>query len=489
MYIEFVATKSEKEHFEDFIKVELYENTNGEIQIDEFRVKLNPNSLKNIFVYKDYEINILRQDVDMYKITIYKPDLSSSDFKFGCELETCLNLDCINPMTENITNLYIKLKDTNDEKYWKELILIYIQKVIVKNASKEFKRLFPWMCVAVRPKNKHFDYIINTSNGIVYDKYDINFNRYITFTRDSSLVCGDSENRFPMNTYSPKKNTIHCEIITPTMDSINNLKVLYDSIVNPLCLNYNPSTSFHVNISFIKPIYFSFGLCDEIIQNYKGFEVMNYRIKEDEEESKYALRLFDTMIENIIYDMGSIMYYGNKKTYRYESQKFLDDGYYRAYINFNEKYSSLYCKSNRLIEFRLFSSDNEMSSLLEYLYQSISLLKDSYENYRNNFNMGFNELQKINLKTGIDFSPLGYYEGPLYSVNPNFPQYRKLSSITDNLIENALINLFNKRHQIFYDINRHKSLYIIRTFKNKQSYDYYISQKSEDIFIIELIKN
>lgn len=493
MHYESIIYKSKNNSFDDFIKVETYKLSNGEIQIDKLPATLNPNSFKNIFVYDGYEFNILKRDENVYKISIYKPELNlsakSNLLKFGCELETCLNLECIEPLTNNIMENFRKLQTTQDKNIWKDLIIIYIQEVIVKYASPKFKELFTKICIAIDPKSNLTSYIIDVYTGIVEKYNEVNYNRYITFTRDSSLVCNDGYKKSIFSKYKYiKENTIHCEIITPTLSSIDELEILYKSIVNPRCLNYNPSTAFHVNLSFIKPVYFSFGLCDEIIKNYKDFEDDNYRIKENKDESKYAPMLFNTMIYNILKNIGTIIYHGEAESYRYNETLFLDEGYYRSYINFNEKYSSLYCKSNRLIEFRLFSSDNEVKNLMEYLRDSITLMKNSYENYRNNFNKSFGEFQDINLKTGIDFSPLEYYEGPLYSEESDFPRYNDINNLSKSSeMILALTQLFAKRRQQFIDINnKDKSKLIIFVSKDENIYTYYLTKLDENNFKIEL---
>ncbi len=488
MYLESFFDIDDKS-FENAVLLEIYSATNGEIQLQKIPATLNPNSLKNIFVKDGYEFNILKVDENRYKLMIYKPELdllpSDNLFKFGCELETCLNLRCINPLTKEIKTLYKKLKETGKESRWTELILIYIQEVVLKNADLDFITAFPTICIAIEPKSGLVDYIIDTSTGDVKKNVMLNFNKYITFTRDSSLVCGDSKDESSERDYTPSKYTIHCEIVTPTMNSINELEILYKAIISPDCLEYNPSTSFHVNVSFIKPIYFSFGLCDELIKNYKNFEESNYRLKNNQETTIYAPQLFSNMIDNIIYDMGSIIYYGKNKTYRYESELFLNIGYYRSYIDFNEKYSSLYCKSNRLIEFRLFSSDNKVKNLMGYLKDSIVLLKDSYENYRNNFNNGFEEFQGINLDTGIDFTPLKSFEGSLFYKTPGFPEYIDINKLSDINLPAVLKRLLNKRGQKYNKIETDEEGYIFGGIKNDIMYKYKLEKISDKIFTID----
>ncbi len=485
--------------FSKSVLLEIYGLSNGEIQLQKLPVKLNPNSLKNIFVYGGYEFNILKIDENKYKLMIYKPELSltpkvstsktllpsDSLFKFGCELETCLWLHCIKPLTEEIKLKYEKLKETKDKDTWAELIIIYIKEVVIKNASVKFKKLFPKICVAVEPKSGLVNYIVNTDNGEVNKDKVLNFNHYITFTQDSSLICGDSKKRTSTSLNITLEDTIHCEIITPTTTNIGDLEILYKIIIDPLCLSYNPSTSFHVNVSFIKPIYFSFGLCDELIKNYKDFEERNYRLKNNQENTIYAPKIFKNMIYNIVDDMGSVLYYGDMIPYYNEKELFIDKGYYRSYIDFDEKYSSLYCKSNRLIEFRLFSSDNEVKNLMGYLKDSISLLNKSYENYQNNFNKGFEKFQDINLETGIDFSPLKYYEGPLYYKEPGYTKYKYIESLTDKNLPMALTRLFSKRRQIFINSEPVGKKFILNTAKGNVVYLYTILKISRGKFRIK----
>ena len=501
MYLESFFNVEDKS-FENTILLEIYTLSNGEIRLHKIPTTLNPNSLKNIFVYEGYEFNILKVDENRYKLMIYKPELSltpkvstsktllpSNDlFKFGCELETCLSLECIDPLTKEIKTLFRELKETGKKSRWRKLMLIYIKEVVLKNADSDFIMTFPKICIATEPKSGLVDYIINTATGEVDEEKVLNFNEYITFTRDSSLVCGDSKDNDAKYKYLPSKYSIHCEIITPTMNSIDELKILYKSVVNPWCLEYNPSTSFHVNVSFIKPVYFSFGFCDELIKNYKEFEERNYRLRNYQDTTIYALKLFNDMIYNIIDDIGSIMYYDDMIPYRNKSKKFLKEGYYRSYIDFNEKYSSLYCKSNRLIEFRLFSSDNDMENIMGYLKDSISLLKDIYENYRNNFNKGFINFQKINLKTGIDFSPLEYYEGLLFYKDTELPKYIKIKSLNNNKLLEVLKRLLNIRGQKIININNNVDKIIFETKKKKIKCKYELYKTSKDIFVINRLK-
>jgi hypothetical protein len=56
----------------------------------------------------------------------------------------------------------------------------------------------------------------------------------------------------------------------------------------------------------------------------------------------YAPRLFDTMIENIIKESGSVIYHGDNKKYTFKS--FIEKEYYRSYIFFNEKYKPVLMK-------------------------------------------------------------------------------------------------------------------------------------------------
>ena len=126
---------------------------------------------------------------------------------------------------------------------------------------------------------------------------------------------------------------------------------------------------------------------------------------------------------------------------------------------------------------------------MEYLEDSVTILQISYENYRSNFHNGFEELQKINLKTGRDFSILDYYVGPLYSINADFSGYIEIESLNDKLLNEALIKFFDMRNQKLYDITLVKPTYYkITITKNNEEYEYYIRQESSsNMFIIERI--
>jgi hypothetical protein len=66
-------------------------------------------------------------------------------------------------MTKEIKVKYEELKETKDKNIWAELIIIYIQEVVLKYANPKFKETFRMICVAVEPKSGLINYIIDTT--------------------------------------------------------------------------------------------------------------------------------------------------------------------------------------------------------------------------------------------------------------------------------------------------------------------------------------
>lgn len=486
----FIVIHDYESTFENFISLEIYIKTYGKIVIDKLPCKVNKNSYKTVFIYDNYEINIIQIFRDTYKFTIYDtmkyPD-GVPGLKFGCELETCLDLTDTKLSQDEIDNkLNLLRNDLIEEKHvsiWSELIIKYIQDVIIPNISEEFIEVFPIIYIAHNPKTGYVDYQIDVSNGGI-KKVDLpNHNKYLTFTRDMSLKCNDTS----VDKYIVK-NTIHCEIVSPTLRGYDDINLLYQNIINKKYMYSNTSTSFHVNISFRKDIYFSEGLISCILENFKEYEENKYRIDDAGNETKYANRVFESAIKNILESYGHMIYYGNNVNNIFNYENFIEnERYYRSYITLNEKYNSLYLKNPAIIEFRLFSSSSTTKKLLSYIDTSIKLIEDAYYNYINNMDIIIDDLQKINLKACIDYTPIKSYIGNLYTyIEEHFPKLEVINSYKIHDLEKGLILLFSKKRQEVNNLVRLEgNVYIFDTYSlyDNKTYKY---QMTEDNYIFTI---
>lgn len=460
----FTRVYNNESNFENFIRLEIYIATYGKITINEIPCKVNKNSYKTVFVYDDYEINILHISKNTYKFSIY--DISYYPYKipglkFGCELETCLDLSCTTMSQTEISDKLENLRSNHENKnLWAELIIRYISDVVIPYISEDFINIFPVIYIALNPKSGYVDYKINTINGIVKEINEPNQNTYITLTRDKSLKCDDKKLHGEYKDITIVKNTIHCEIITPTLKNIDEIVLLYNNIINPKCIYTNPSTSFHVNVSFNKDIYFSDGLIYCILEKFKDYESKYYRDKNKNIETKYATRIYEDAIKYFLMNYGDMIYYGNSVMNRYTKENFIEgEKHYRSYMNLNEKYNSLYLKSPAILEFRLFSSTNDTDDLIEYIETSTKLIKNGYIDYINNVDEITMDLQKLNFKSRISYDILFSYKGNLYKQDKDFPIYKPIKSkkITDLKI--GLERIFVKRNQEFINVTKGNSNY------------------------------
>ncbi len=496
MYYSFIINRSEDdEDFEQFIILKIYQETSGTFSINKIPCKLNFESFRTVFIYNNHEINIQKLNFFEYKITIYplaNYTYTTPNIKFGCELETCLSVDCIEDKRKDISfdKLLNSKTEVEHKNNWCNLLILYIKDVIVPNTTKEFLNKFPKAYIALNPKSGYSDYVINFATS-KYEKIKLPIlHEYITFTRDSSVKCGDLLNKDK----NANEYTFHCEIISPTLNNINDIILMYDTIIRPGCLESNNTTGFHINVSFDthqdRPIYFTFGFIDTFLKYFEDYERKNYRAN----ETKYANKIFTSVIEYTLNKYGDMLYYDNKPNNLFTYDNFIDnEKYYRCYIDLSEKYNSIYLKTPTLLEFRLFSSKSEMIPLINYITSVSNNLIGVYNDFIDNKEKIIYNLQKLNLKAQIDYNPLKSYYGKLFYEDEDFPILHtfeiKNNDIQKNL-EKSLKFLFLKRGQIYVnheDVKFAKlNTFILYTKHNKLKYEYNMSINKNSVATITL---
>ncbi len=513
MYYNFTCSRNNYDlDFEQFIILKIYQETSGRFNINKIPCKVNADSFRNVFIYNNHEINIQKISIDKFVICIYplkNYTYITPNIKFGCELETCLNMDCINDINrdEYIVDIRSSKNETQYNKKWVKLLIYYINDVIVPNTSKSFLNKFPKAHIALHPKTGYSDYIIDFATG-KYEKINVPIlHKYITFTQDSSVKCGDIlvnenvENNF--------KYTFHCEIVSPTLDDMNDIILMYDTIIKPNCLKSNNTTGFHVNVSFDtkpdRPIYFSFGFIDTFLKMFESFEFENYRVSEREKykdilsinnkeyETKYANKIFTSAMEYTLNKYGDMMYYDNNVDKNFTYDNFIDnERYYRCYIDLSEKYNSIYLKNPTLLEFRLFSSRNEIGQLMKYITNVSSILTQTYIDFIDNKEKIINNLQNLNLKAQIDYNYLESYKGKLFYEDKDFPILYSFEIKNNQLdiLEKSLKYLFSKRNQTYTKHENVKftnpNIYLIYTIYNKTPIVYNMSIDKNNVAKINI---
>lgn len=478
MYLSFKTTRRKTDtDFSKFIQLRIAQETSYNLIIDEIPLELNGESFRNIFYYKNLEVNIERVDLKTYKIDIYPINKSSNiKFKFGCELETCLNMYCTKNNKIKISDTFVKLK--SDPKmelsYWSELLFRYIYYVIVPMVTKDFLNLFPIAYVSLKPKSGYSDFRIDMKDGTVIEERNPIFYNSLVFTRDSSLVCSDTTNK-PID--FSKNLTLHCEIVTPILKSYEELQILYNTLIKPGCLNYNQSTAFHINVSMYdesnKPIYFSNGLIDAFMDKFEVFEDQIFK-ELDDVETPYATKIYNYSQYYTLAKYRDMIYMDNGKDFTFEN--FIEgEKFYRCYLDLDEKYNSIYKKSPTLVEFRLFPSSGDQEDLLRYVKGTFDVLTKSYKEFYENYKQIMENLQSKNLRAKIDFSIIKEYNGKLYYEDKKFPKLNDVNPFDIKELSEGLKFLFGKRHQhITEPIKISRFLYKV-VDGNKNIYDILIN--------------
>jgi len=438
LYDSIILNKNPVESFKDFIRKSFSENF--DISISNKKLDSIKESIRNnVLIIEDYEFNISRENdyenKNKYEISYYKINKDKDvRFLFGCELETCILTQCSD---NNLLVNLLKYKEIEDEEMvienWILLVKTYIENVMFKYVDENFISKFRYGCIIVYPKDNIIDYIIDFKKKIIYKNKNesfVNKYKYVIFTRDSSLVCGDNIKASILSkdkiTKSKLRNdSFHCEIVSPIFRDINDIIVLYQFLFRNDCFRGNESSAFHVNVSMLnsknEPIYFSKGFLDCFLDVYEKYEKKNYDSYRPY-GSWYAKRIREHSLGYTYKETRPLLRFNNKEETEYFYKNFIKGKkYYRSFIelqdNYNAKYNSIHTKERYIMEFRLFPTQDDKKILMDYISDSIELLSQTNEIYSVKYNSIINNLQKLNTEVDTSYEPLIYYQGFVYYNN------------------------------------------------------------------------
>lgn len=453
--------------FNKYMALEIFEKTYGKIKIKIFEdLNLNKNSYKNIFIYDDNEINITKLSRYEYKVDIFPlPKSNEFVFVFGCELETCISLSCLDKKgekeLENIKQLIPESKDDIVnlwiEEHWIKLVRNYLENLF---PSKNFVKYFPIIKIATKPKSGFVNYEYNFLTKKFREVNELIDYEYIILTRDSSLICGDNFHLKNMSGNIIKnidKSTFHCEIITPILYNLDIIKVLYKTLFKKSCFIKNESAGFHINVSLISgnvisnnPIYWSQGFIDCFLKYFEKYEKKNYK-KLRPLGSEYAKELLDYAKKST---SGKIQKYLSFKDMKYINTNFdIGEKLYKCLIDLNDKYISFHIKNPIVAEFRLFPSQENKDELFSYIDDTYKIIKNSIDDYYNNHIKIVKELQRKYSAIEFDFNDLEYYNNYLYYEDSRgFINKLETPSENERNLIKGLKYLFSSREQKFLDI-------------------------------------
>jgi hypothetical protein len=384
------------------------------------------------FIYNGNQIFLEKAENNFYEIQV-TPLPSSFDIRYGCELETCFVLNCsTNEFDEYIVK---KLKEKKEEKNygkklkdWKELIIFHLQKNLVPKFSKEFIKRFPYAYI-MSYHNKEALYIDLKSGEVIYDSKKVDNYNSLQFAQDASVKCGDSNK-------NDTSLTVHCEIISPILNDISEIKLIYENIISETCNLSNDSAGFHVNVSIVEknkeqtPIKLTPGILFEICKQWYPFEKKHYTEYRGQ-GSSYAKNISE-MVDDT--EFMKIIYEKKDGTPIEDSDILIPENKYGlrtlfAMKRIETKFTSLHLKKKiDVLEFRVFPSKNKMKELIDYTKKAISIIKKSMKNFLENYNdisYEYNSLISNYKETKYTKFKWFNFKGPL-------SYYKKLNLVLDN---------------------------------------------------------
>ncbi len=420
--------ESEKQTFELFITDCLndlfnFDKTN-EIKEDELNKVVNPD-FENILYINNSEVLIVPENKKFSHSKYYKFTINvvpkNITINFGCELETCFLLNCRikendkKVVIENLgKNILLSLPLIKKGDTWTNLIIYHLKANIIPYLSTEFIKKFRFAYILPEYHSKKRIYLDLKNGRIVNNINETEEYKTLIFEPDSSIKCSTSENNDEI--------AIPCEIVTPILESIDDIKLLYDGLLSRECNKSNKSMGFHVNVSAVnengKQVILTRGILTELMYKWLPYEKKNYK-KLRGEGSIYARKIKDILNDN--YKLQML----NQLIKTKNGDKIDNDEYFEKYgLNSwlitneisNEKfYSITNHKQNNVIEFRVFPSDTNINILLEYTQDAIDIFQSSINKYINNPEKTIIKLQKTYCKYIYDIGDIverysGYFE-------------------------------------------------------------------------------
>ncbi len=379
-----------------------------------------------------YEIEIVQQDNNYYLFRTNKIP-KSFKLKFGCELETCFNLDCTTDVFNNffrteLDKFKLKFKEFNGKQRketWGKLIQFHLKINIIPFLSKTFLKRYKYAYIMSYHGMEAIYLDLSNGEEIINNKIVDNY-KTLQFAQDGSVKCGDSN---PEDT----SLSVHCEIITPILNSLSDIRLLYDNLISKNCNSSNSSSGFHVNISIVdendNPVKLTYLYKFEFANTMYKFEKDKYELYRGSEGTRFALSIAK-YIDNNIEDM--IKYIKTKDGKEVSINDFTEDygikNLYYPNIMMYEKYRTIYHKEEaNIFEFRIYPSKNDKNLLINYTEEALEIMKNTMSDYMKNCEKIYSKYIQIRDKYNIliedtkenEFVYFRNYEG-------KFSEYLKL---------------------------------------------------------------
>ncbi len=326
---------------------------------------------------------------------------------FGCELETCFLLNCnikkddkkivIDGIDDRILSILPSIKKGDT---WSNLIIYHLRTNIIPYLTLEFTKKFRFAYILPEYHSKKRIYLDLKNGKIVNNVTENEEYKTLIFEPDSSIKCNTLE-----DITDSDEITIPCEIVTPILSSLDDIKLLYNGLLSSMCNKSNKSMGFHVNVSAIsetgKQVILTRGMLTELIYKWLPYEKKNYK-KLRGEGSIYARKIKDILNDNYKLQMINLI------IKNINGDKIDNDEYFEKYglnswlitdeISNEKHYSLTNHKKNNVIEFRVFPSDTNIDTLLQYTRDAIDVFESAIKKYIDNPQKTILKLQKTYCK-------------------------------------------------------------------------------------------
>jgi hypothetical protein len=451
-----IALKWEEGDFSNFAQGALVQL--GVISKKGKKEKLDITPEYKYFIYKNNQIEIKEGENNFYEF-IVTPLPTSYSIRYGCELETCFVLNCnTNEFNDFIAKQIKEKKEAkgweNKLTKWKDLILFHIQTNLVPYFSKEFLKRFPYAYI-MSYHGEEATYIDLASGEEIFKYKEVDAYKTIQFAQDASVKCGDTDQE-------DTSLSVHCEIISPILKDISEIKLIYENIISEACNSSNSSAGYHVNVSIVdqedRQVKLTPVFLYEICKRWYPFEKKHYTEYRGQ-GSYYAINMSEVVDDvdfmKTIYKfkespknidkISTIQKVGSEEVQMKpisddeilgpETKPGIRNLYYMYQIN--DKFTSLHRKPNtNILEFRVFPSKNKMDLLIDYTKKAIKIIENSVKHVLENPKKVSQEYNDLVSK--YEESP--YFNFSLYEYNDyrgSFKIFQKLAKRLNN-IENVM---------------------------------------------------
>ncbi len=327
---------------------------------------------------------------------IVVPD--SVETRFGVELEMCVKADalCLNYEGPNIDLATIPFKDKFE---------LFYKNIILKSSSFEYVK-DKYTYIGIKSADGYFVYNMFTpfeADGITVKSeevpvYSQKIQYFFDYTipivmEDCTIVCGDSGNTNERINAGlpPGSKSMNFECISPILsftgpssdDKINTVLhpiLLLFGLEKPECIIINYSMGFHVNTSLYDKTekrYVKIGT-----QPFLGMALKNYIAEERELYSLVRTMRPKHKANNNSYEsFWAQPLYKNFNRKKSEAPNISNNNIRNNMTNksyIGRKQRALKYKSDHLLEFRLFESSSDISTLSFYTAMAIEILHKTY---------------------------------------------------------------------------------------------------------------